>query len=430
MRRLSLLLVACIVALSSGCATGSQRSQYSADQLKSLGEKALMAHETATSLKFLTEALRQRPHDASIEYDLALAYNQRGFQGEAIRHIQRALTIKPDYPEALNAMGYMYAMTGQFDLAKAAFVKALNDPFYQTPQIAALNLGELYQKRGDSSQALAYYRQAVKLDAHYAQAWYRIGRILEQTGKNEQARIAYETAVRDSPELAQAHLRLGVMSYLAGDYKDAAGSFGLVERIAPLNSEVAGEARKYLEKINRPGPATNPSRYRSLRPKSEKIEPIKRTDIPFSSAGYGSSARLPVVVKGAISTERTGAPANAYANTPPEHTSPGGSDSPSSLIAPSNETAQLRGNPGGARNPGFQQYVVMVGVYPDRAGAEGIRSLLCAKGYNAVLRHEYGGSFAVLLQPPVDTFAEAAVLMSRLTGQTHSSPSIVIAPEK
>ncbi len=260
MRRLSLLCVALVATLASGCATTSQRTGYTADQLKSLGEKALLAHDTPTALKFLSEAENRRPDDAAIEYDLALAYSQRGFEARALQHIKKALKIKPDYPEALNTLGYMYATRGKFDLARAAFEKALNDPFYQTPQIAALNLGELYERRGDSRKALSYYKQAVKLDPQSAEAWYRIGRISEKAGNNDEARHAYETAVQDSPNMAEAYLRLGIMSYRAGHLKDAAGSFSEVERIAP-DTDPADEAQRYLEKINNP---LNPSKPLSV----------------------------------------------------------------------------------------------------------------------------------------------------------------------
>jgi type IV pilus assembly protein PilF len=429
MRWLSLLIVAFMIALTAGCATGSRRTGYSESQLKSLGEKALMAHQTATALKFLTEAERRRPNDASIQYDLALAYNQRGFQEQAVQHMQLALKIKPEYPEALNALGYMYATTGRFDLARAAFEKAMNDPFYQTPQIAALNLGELYRKRGDTVNALSYYRQAAKLDPHYAQAWYRIGTILEQSGKNEEARRAYETAVHESPEMAEAHLRLGIMSYRAGDYKEAAGAFGLVERLAPSNSEPANVARKYLDRINNnPQPAIRPSHNRSSRPQLENLESGKRTDPSVSHAWNRSDSPSPVVVKGAIAPANGVAPGATYPTGPPVTFGRSGSDSPTAaLIAPSSENDVAPGSKTAAHHPGSPQYIVMVGSFTDRAKAEGIKSRLRTKGYSAVVRQDLGPAFVVELQP-VPSFAEAAVLMSRLTGQTNSSPSIVVAP--
>ena len=426
MKRLSLLFFAFVVVLASGCAASRQRSGYPTDQLKSLGEKALMANETATSLKFLTEAEKARPNDASIEYDLALAYNQRGLQEEALLHIRMALKIKPDYPEALNALGYIYATTGQFDLAREAFEKAMNDPFYQTPQIAALNLGQLYEKHGDFSKALSYYRQAAKLSPHYAQAWYRIGTMLERSGNNDEAKAAYETAVREAPDLAEAHLRLGIMSYKAGDFREAAGAFGMVERVAPFNSEEAGEARKYLEKINNPDPAIAPSHRRSSRQDIEIAAPERKEPVVFS-ARYGSDAPASTT-ESADGPAKIGASAISKEIEPPKSFARAGSDSPAAaLIAPRDETGTRRGNAAPGRESKSSQYTVMIAAYPVRAKAEHLRSHLAAKGYSAVVRQDRENAFMVQLKP-VHSFAEAAVLMSRVKDETHGSPSIVATP--
>lgn len=379
MRRLWFLYLALMVALLSGCATTAPQSGVAGDQLKNLGEKALLAHDAATSLRYLTEAEHKQPHDASIEYDLALAYNQRGFKAQALEHIKMALKIKPDYPEALNTIGYIYATNGQFDPARAAFEKAMNDPFYQTPQIAAFNLGRLYEERGDYTNALPYYRQAVKLHPDYAQAWLRIGRILERTGKNEEARLAYEKALRESSDLAEAHLRLGIMSYRAGDFKEAAGSFGQVERIAP-NSELATEAQKYLEKLNNRKPALRPFHYRSSRLKIEKPE------------GASASAQ------------------SANASAP--------------ITAAGNDNGAHQANTTTVNEPSPWRYIVSIGSYTGRAKAEELKSSLREKGYKAVVRHARGRTFVVELQP-VDTFSQASTLMAQIAAETHHSPKAI-----
>ena len=140
---------------------------------------------------------------------------------KALSHFQKALKIKPDYPEALNAIGSIYAKRGQVELARQAFQKALDDPFYKTPEIAAYNIGRLYEKKDDLDRALTYYQQAVKFNPQFGMAWLRIGRILEQLNRTDEARHAYGNAVKGSPDLAEAHLRYGIMSYQAGDMEAA-----------------------------------------------------------------------------------------------------------------------------------------------------------------------------------------------------------------
>ncbi len=390
MRRLSFLFVAFMVALASGCATTSTtRSPYSGEQLKNLGEKALSANDMAASLKYLTAAEQQRPRDASIEYDLALAYNQRGFKDQALQHIQKALEIKPDYPEALNTEGYIYATSGRFDLARADFLKAMNDPIYQTPQLAALNLGRLYEDRGDYQSALSYYRQAAKLKPDYAQAWLQAGKVLERTGRNDEAKSAYETALRASPDMAEAWLRLGVMSYNAGDIKEAAGSFAQVQRLVP-DTDLANQAQDYLQKINASGPPAVPFRHRSSRLENKKADQQKIKAGPAASQSANTAANQ-------------GAPGDA------------------------NGAAQ--GSAPAVSEPKAFRYIVVVGAYTDRAKAEELKSGLCGKGYHAVVRHGRGRSYVVQLQA-VNTYSKASTLAAQIAGETDERARVVKMPAR
>jgi type IV pilus assembly protein PilF len=402
MKRLSVLYVALIAALLSGCATTPRQRGFTADQLKTLGEKALLAQDAPSSLKYLTEAEKKQPNDASIQYDLGLAYNLRGFDAQALEHIQKALKIKPDYPEALNTLGYMYATGGQFDLAKEAFEKAMNNPFYQTPQMAALNLGELYEKRGDSRMALAYYRKAVKLDAHYAQAWFRVGKMLEKTGSNEEAKQAYETAVRESPEMAEAYLRLGIIDYNAGAIKEAAGSFSQVERLAP-NTKLGAEAQSYMEKINNSEPVATPFHYQPARLKPKKFKESHKIE-PFPPSALQHSGDPPSTAEQS---------SNASGQTG----------------APGGENGATTANSTAVKPPSPLRYVVKVASYEDKAKADDLKSRLGAKGYNAVVRHVPGHNFVVELKS-VDTFSKASTLQTQVAGETNDPPKIIKLPAR
>ena len=186
-----------------------------------------------------------------------MAYDQRELPDKALSHFQKALKIKPDYPEALNAIGSVYAKRGQVELARQAFQKAMDNPFYKTPQIAAYNIGRLYEKKDDLEMALTNYQQAVKFDPQFGTAWLRIGRILEKLNRVDEARHAYGNAVKASPDLAEAQLRYGIMSYQVGDMDVAASSLSRVGRIVP-NTDMADEARRYLEKLTDGHPRKDP----------------------------------------------------------------------------------------------------------------------------------------------------------------------------
>ncbi|MGA2404331.1 MAG: tetratricopeptide repeat protein, partial [Syntrophobacteraceae bacterium] len=141
-RRPALLSFALLLVIS-GCAgtSATREPSYPVSKLQDMGEKYMSAGDTASALKFLTEAEQKKPNDPVIQYDLGLAYDQRGLPDQALLHFQNALKINPGYPEAMNAIGSIYAKRGQVELAQQTFQKAMDDPFYKTPQIAAYNLG-------------------------------------------------------------------------------------------------------------------------------------------------------------------------------------------------------------------------------------------------------------------------------------------------
>jgi len=385
MRRIVLLYAAFFV-LISGCATTPPQPQHPASQLQDLGERCLAAGETASALKYLTEAEQKEPNDASIQYDLGLAYDQRGLQDKALFHLQKALKIKPAYPEALNTMGYIYATRGQFELARGAFQKALEDPFYKTPQYAAFNLGRLYEKNGDLERGLSYYQQAVKFDPKYGMAWVKMGQVLEQLGRTDEARHAYGNAVRTSPDLAEAQLRFGILSYLAGDLEEALHSLSLVGQIAP-NTDLADEARKYLDKIDAASLTKKNRPHAAPQIAPSKIETIPSEEFPHQQVKE----------------------------------------------APNDEGTPVQGVVAEGRESPSQQYIVQVGSFVDRQKAEETKDRLEAKGYKAVVKstkHRTLGKVFVIQLEPVNSVSKATTLMTQLNGEIEGEPVIIKVPSR
>ena len=249
------LLVCCSCAgmLSSAEMSSSdgdeQFRRYNAEQLKQAGEKFLAAGNQAQALRYLTWAEQKAPKDPLIQYDLGVAYQDRGMETEALVHLQKATVLKPDYSEAYNALGACYAEQRRYDKAEDAFRKALSNPFYTAPEQTFYNLGTLYERMELPEEALKQYRQAVKLNAQYGPAYYRIGQLLEKSRMADEAKRAYAQAIRVSPDLVEAHLRYGIMCYTSGELGKALYSLTKVVRLAPPDSAMAEEAKGYIQRL-------------------------------------------------------------------------------------------------------------------------------------------------------------------------------------
>jgi tetratricopeptide (TPR) repeat protein len=426
-------------------------------QLRDIGEKCLGAGETAEALRYLTEAAQKKPGDAAIEYDLGLAYNQRGLQDKALLHLQDALKLKPDNPEAYNALGKVYAERGQFEAARAAFQKALDDPFYKTPQLAANNLGMLYEKNGESERALTYYEQAVKLDRNYGAAWFRIGEIQEKLNRNDDARHAYGNAVRLIPDLAEAHLHFGILSFTDGDIEAAVYSLTRVGELAP-NTDMADEARKWLQKIDSSPSAKKlylkrhsssrplPGEVDFIAPKAE--EPEERA-VSGQNPSQGSTGASPGGTATIISSPEGvyGAPSPPPAGDVsggPESRAPGGVSTAPATQAPepTGVPPESAAPPAPGRLPGIEaaqdgsqpsyRYMVQIGAFLDKGKAEEVRSRLQAKGYKAAVKavkdRALGMIFVIRLQP-VNSLSNATTLVTQLSGEIEGEPLIIKVPK-
>jgi len=459
--------VLCVAALlvSGGCATFKQEpsSKYTAEQLKEMGEKFLTAGALPQALRLLTMAEAKRPKDPVIQYDLATAYDQRGLSSEALAHYQKALALKPDFPEALNALGAYYAARGQYDLAEPCFQKALANPFYETPHLALYNLGLVYEKKGDLETALKQYQQAVRFQPAYGPAYYRMGEILEVLRRGDEAREAYGKTITYNPDMVEAHFRYGVMSYMAGELENAFYSLSKVVRLAP-HSSMATDSKKYLEQlqtltVDRRKPPTVPTseklahlevmaeqevmqqQTRALPPPPISESTLSATPgTPAPTTSTPAVTPAPVAAAEATSPSGTGTPGTGEeAKHPkksaasPVSTPPAASPAaPSPAPAPESPPAAVKSpKPSGKISPSDMEwtYIVQVGSFLDKENAEILLRRLKDKGYDAVLKnfnHQFLGLVYVVQLKPVDEVAKASTLMAQVENEEQQVKPIII----
>jgi tetratricopeptide (TPR) repeat protein len=411
MKFLRLLLVM-LLSVSLGCAAFNRdpADNYSDYQLQQMGEKFLAARDLGQALKYLSLAEKRRPNDAIIQYDLGLAYYERGLNYEALTHLKKALTLKRDYPEAENALGRYYAEQDQIDQAQWCFERALANPFYTTPQIALYNLGLVYEKKGDPDAALQQYQAAVRLQHNYGPAYYRIGLLLEQSRRADEAREAYGNAIEFAPSLVEAQYRYGVMSYTAGELENAFYSLNRVVRLAP-HSTMAEDARKYLERLQSVLPAgtSRPSQTQPV-DRVSQLQVMTNQDLLNEQLGYtpplaGANSGLTLEYQ---QETKVGAGPSASPSEPLEK---GAGDAPQAV--------------------GPRTYTVQLGSFLDKENAESLQQRLRLKGYDAVIKpfkHQVLGHLYVVQLKPVNDADKASQLMMRVEKEGHGKAIIIEAP--
>ncbi|MGA2799213.1 MAG: tetratricopeptide repeat protein, partial [Thermoguttaceae bacterium] len=154
-----------------------------------------------------THTLACNARNSLAHNDLGLVLASRGQIDEAIEHYEKALEIKPDYPDAHNNLGIALASCGRIGEAIEHYEKALEiNPDYAK---AYNNLGIALANCGRIIKAMAHFRKALEIDPDYAEAQADLGNVLARCGRTNEAILCYEQALQLKPNFASAHNGLG-----------------------------------------------------------------------------------------------------------------------------------------------------------------------------------------------------------------------------
>jgi tetratricopeptide (TPR) repeat protein len=119
----------------------------------------------------------------------------------ALEAYRQAVSLQPQYVEALTGMGVAHAMLGQYDDALRVLKAAASiDPASVTAQN---NLGYIYWLLNERDEALAAYRQALKLDPMNARARDNL-RLAMKDAVNDPAPVDASTQPETAPNVAAA----------------------------------------------------------------------------------------------------------------------------------------------------------------------------------------------------------------------------------
>ena len=163
--------------------------------------------ETAARLAGYRFKLDQNPEDEKAHFGLAGMLAALGERDGAIRHLDEAVRVRPDFALALSDLGRLHFLNGDVDRAVALFSRAIAaSP--ELPQ-AHHNLGTVRLAQRNPEEAEAHFRRALEEWPEFAEAHYGLGEALEAGSQPDEAFEHYRRAVSAKPDFALAHFRLG-----------------------------------------------------------------------------------------------------------------------------------------------------------------------------------------------------------------------------
>lgn len=216
--------------------------------------------ETAARLAGYRFKLERNPEDEKALFSLAGMLAALGERDEAIRLLNHAVRVRPDFALALSDLGRLHFLDGDVERAVSIFDRAI-EASPALPQ-AHHNLGTVRLAQRNAKVAEAHFRRALREWPEFPEAHYGLGEALEARGESEEAFRHYRRAASAKPDFALAHFRLGNLLAKQGaeqasvDHYDAAlvaePDFvpALFNRAAVLARQgKTGEAAQSLEQL-------------------------------------------------------------------------------------------------------------------------------------------------------------------------------------
>jgi Tfp pilus assembly protein PilF len=107
-----------------------------------------------------------------------------------------------------------------------------------TQALALYRLGEQQMLAGQLEPAALAFRQALALDAQFAEAHANLGYVLDQAGNHTEAEGYYRTALELAPDNATLHLNLGALLAQQKRHAEAQASYAAAMALEPESSAV------------------------------------------------------------------------------------------------------------------------------------------------------------------------------------------------
>lgn len=169
-------LLMLVINMLAGCSS-SPSSSDKASSYTQLGIGYLQKGRLDLATLNLEKALDENSRSADTNHYYALLQERLGDDAKAGKHFRRARELAPRDSDLLNNYGSFLCRTGQYAEAEAAFLAAIGDPLYKTPEFAYTNAGICVRKAGNNGQAEAYFRQALEKNHRFSEALYQMSKL-------------------------------------------------------------------------------------------------------------------------------------------------------------------------------------------------------------------------------------------------------------
>ncbi|HWS15274.1 MAG TPA: tetratricopeptide repeat protein [Candidatus Methylomirabilis sp.] len=226
-----------------------------------MGKNAFSEADCLRAERHLLDALAGGAKYPDIHYTLGLIDHQRGNYRRAVEQFGQAVSLNPDYIEALLSLSITLNDMGRYDEARDAYDRAAEIISRKgvppggnlfRGRIANLykELGELFLALGQHDDAIREYRNALSAAPGFPDLRVRLVTALREAGRADEALREVDAFLEETPGNAAALIQKGILHYLAGEKARARRTWEEALYRDPFNKIV----QVYMNTLDRENP--------------------------------------------------------------------------------------------------------------------------------------------------------------------------------
>jgi tetratricopeptide (TPR) repeat protein len=202
-----------------------------ADSLHLMGLLSLLAKQHAIAIEWFAEAIRQNPGVADYFFNLASALRQQGRVDEAIRSLDRGLTLQGGHAEGWYAMGELLKREKRIDEAIMSYDMAFK--VKATYWEAAYAAAQLLFEADRYEEALALFSRSADINPNQSEAFNYITRCCWELRRFEEALSFGNRALALAPGDPEINKNLGRLAQQFDRHEEAIGWFDRAIALRP-----------------------------------------------------------------------------------------------------------------------------------------------------------------------------------------------------
>jgi len=213
--------------------------------LLKLSEFQLILQQYEESMRTLDQVLQIDPQESEAYFMFGMNFKEMGDTARAISSFQSAVDNNPKLIDAWIELGQLHAGLGN-EIAGQYFDSAIRiDPENVTVKHAK---AYYLQEKGDLEGSLALFREIIRQDPQYEDAYYNSGLLYLDLDSVLQAHEQFDMALQVNPVHIRAYYYRGVASEMMGNLPAARDDYEQALRLAPDYTR-AQEGMDRLEEI-------------------------------------------------------------------------------------------------------------------------------------------------------------------------------------